>query len=135
MDRLRKLLPDSVTHWAQLRASDFLGHWDVPEGKTLKMTVQSVQLEECINPATKKKEWKTTMAFSNQKKHMVLNSTNMKAIASWYGDNPRGWYGKEVELSRAFTNLRGETVECLRIVPNDKKGVQDRSKAAQKAAE
>lgn len=135
MERNQKQLPDSVTHYAQLKNNDFIGHWDIPEGKTLKVTITDVLLEELRNPATNRKEWKTTMGMKGATKRMVLNSTNMALIAGWHGSNPKKWPGKDIELVRAITNLKGEQVECIRVVGNKKKKVQDQSAAAQAAAE
>lgn len=135
MERNQKQLPDSITHYAQLKNSDYIGHWDIPEGSVLKVTIEDIMLEEVRNPATNKKEWKTTMGMKGAKKRMILNNTNMALIASWHGDNPKKWIGKEITLTRTITKLKGETVECIRVIGNAKKKVQDQSSAAQAAAE
>lgn len=136
MDRNIKPIPDNVTHWAQLKDSEYLGHWDLPEGgKQVKVTIDQFKLEEVINPANKKKEWKSVISFRGAKKRMILNTTNMKAIASWHGSNPRDWFGKDILIFRTTTKLKKEEVECIRVVQNNKKAVEDRSAAAAQAAE
>jgi len=134
-DNKKKALPDNIDHWAQLKNSEYLGHWDIPEGKTQKVTIESVGLEEVMSPGSFKKEWKTVAAFRGAKKRLILNVTNMKAIASWHGSNPKGWIGKEVELFRTITNLKGEPVECLRIKEDKQAKVRNNSAAAAQALE
>jgi hypothetical protein len=129
----KKPLPDNVDHWAQLKDSPYLGHWDIPVGKTWKVVIEAVDLEECTHPTTFKKEWKTVCAFKGAKKKLILNTTNMRAIASWHTNNPKTWAGKEVELFRTWTKLKGEDVECLRIVEDKQAKVRNASKNAAQA--
>lgn len=129
----RKEIPANVTHYAQLKNSEYLGHWDIPEDKKIKVTLEHLSLEEVVNPASKKKEWKNVFTLKGTEKRFILNATNMKSIASWYGNDPHKWDGKEIELVRALTSLKGETVECIRVTSNDKKRVKDISSAAEAA--
>lgn len=134
-DNKKKPLPDNVDHYAQLKDSEYLGHWDVPVGKTLKVTIESVELEEVMSPGSFKKDWKTVAAFKGAKKRLILNVTNMKAIASWHGSNPKKWNGKEVELFRTITKLKGDEVECLRIKEDKQAKVRNNSAQASQALE
>lgn len=131
----KKPLPEDVDHYAQLKDSEFLGHWDIPVGKTFKLTIESIGLEEATHPTTFKKEWKTVASFKGAKKRLILNVTNMKAIASWHGSNPKKWPGKEVELYRTTTKLKGEEVECVRIKEDKQAKVKNSSAQAQQALE
>ena len=38
------------THWLQSPNKNYLGHWDLPEGKDLILTIESAQWEEVKNP-------------------------------------------------------------------------------------
>lgn len=129
-----KDLPATVTHYAQLKDGEYLGHWNLPEdGSKIKATIDKVNLENVMNPASYKKEWKSVMSFVGGKKRLILNATNLKAIASWHGNDPHKWNGKEIHMFRTLTNLKGETVECIRIQANDKKRVADRSSQSKDA--
>lgn len=135
-NRKTKPLPENVHHYAQLKNSEYLGSWDIPEGKSVKLTIKDIRLEEVNNPGARgKPEWKTVLLFEKTEKRMVLNVTNSKSIASWHGNDPQGWKTKPIELIRGTTSLKGETVECIRVVANDKKAVATRSSAAAQAAE
>lgn len=48
-------------------------------------------------------------------KPLVLNTTNAHLIASFLGDKPSQWPGKEIVLYQDTTKLRGETVACIRV--------------------
>jgi hypothetical protein len=128
-----KPLPDNVDHWAQLKNSEFLGHWDIPVGKDFKVVIDLVNMEELTHPSTFKKEWKSVMSFKNGKKRLVLNTTNMRAVASWHGNNPKTWGGKTITLFRALTKLKGEEVECVRVRPDPQAKVRNASSAATEA--
>ncbi len=123
MEEERKTRPlgEKVTHYKQLKDGEYLGAWDLPEdGSTIKVTVALVQQEELFNTGSNKKEWKNVVRFKNAKKAVVLNATNMDAIASHHGNNPKNWIGKDIELYRANTKVRGLPTECIRVKPKSK---------------
>lgn len=122
MDTKQIPLPDDLEHWKQLKESEYIGHWDLPQGKNLRVKIKSVHLEDVTNVANFQKERKVVASFQNAKKRLILNATNQEAIASWHGNNPKTWVGKEIELTRSTTRLKGEVVECIRVKPNDKRG-------------
>ena len=114
-------LGDKVTHFKQLKDGEYLGAWDLPEdGSTIKVTISLVQQEELFNTGSNKKEWKPVVRFKNAKKAVVLNQTNMDAIASHHGTNPQKWGGKEIELYRAMTKVKGTPTECIRVKAKSK---------------
>lgn len=114
-ERKTRPLPDNVAHWKQLKQADLLGAWDLQDEKPVKVQIDSVQQEELFNTGNNKKEWKTVARFKGTKKGLVLNATNMDAIASLHGNNPKDWLGKEVELIKSMTKLRGVPTECIRV--------------------
>lgn len=128
-------ITDSVTDYRQLKDSEYLGHWDLPDGKPYKLTIEAVHKEELFNPGNNQKEIKPVASFKDKKKRLVLNATNMAAIASWHGNDPHSWPGKEVELYRTTTKLKGKPTECLRIKADGTKQVKENSSKAAEAAQ
>lgn len=108
-------LPDSIEHWKQLKDNDYIGHWDLPKGQEAPVTIESVVHEEVYNPASNEKEIKPVISFKNKKKRMILNTTNMEAIASIHGVDPKTWPGKQITLFRGTTKVRGKPTECVRV--------------------
>jgi hypothetical protein len=114
-ERKTRPIPDKVTHYKQLKEGEYLGAWDLVPDKDIPVTIETVQQEEVFNPGNNKKEWKNVARFKDKTKGVILNSTNMDAIASLYGNNPKDWPGKVIALYRGTTKLRGVPVECIRI--------------------
>lgn len=136
MEREIKKLPDNITHYAQLKNSDYIGAWDLPEdGSAVKVTIEILELENVYNMGSRKKEWVNVIKMKGRKKAFIVNKTNLASIASWHGNNPKGWAGKEIDLIRTTTSLKGDTVECIRVVKNDRKKVKDASNQAAAAAQ
>lgn len=48
-------------------------------------------------------------------KPLVLNRTNTETIKAIHGDLVPGWYGKEIVLVPAETQLGRDTVDCIRV--------------------
>lgn len=130
----RKPIETTINNFHQLKNSEYIGHWDLPEdGSSVKVTLKEVAYENPFNPATNKREKKTTVSFEKRFKRLILNATNMKNIASHHGPNPQKWPGKEVELFRTTTKVKGETVECVRVKPSGKAIKESANKAASAA--
>lgn len=130
-------ISDNITDWRQLKDSEYLGHWDLPEdGTPKKVIIESIHQEEVSNPKTFKKEIKNVAAFKGAKKRLILNVENMKAIASWHGKNWRECIGKQVDIFRTTTYLKQtkETVECVRIKPNNQAKIKEKSDIALNSA-
>ena len=119
-ERKTRPLGRKVTHYKQLKDGEYIGHWSIEPGQVLKVTIEVVQQEEVYNTGSNKKEWKNVARFKGAQKGMILNSTNMDAIASHHGNNPQKWVGKEIELIRASTKVRGVPTECIRVKAKSK---------------
>lgn len=130
-----KPIPDSITHFGQLKNSDFLASYDLPEDKAVKVTIESLRFEEVTNPENFKKEFKDVIVMKNKVKRLILNVSKRKAIASWHGPDPHGWIGKEISLVRGRTKMKGKPVDCINVVADDKAETRDRSAAAESAAQ
>ena len=94
---------------------NFLGAWDVPEGKDLILTINYATREEVKND--KGTKVKLTLHFKENVKPMVCNITNGRTIASVYGsNNVEDWSGKKVAIYVAHdVPAFGGTTDALRI--------------------
>ena len=87
-----------------LKASDL-------DGKPHLMTIKKFSVEG-LGDGTKK----PVVYFREEAKGLVLNITNGKKIESICGSaDPDDWNGKRVVLYPTETELRGETVDCIRV--------------------
>ena len=88
-----------------LKASDLDGK---PRLVTIKkFTEEKLQGETFPKPAV----W-----FKEEEKALILNITNGKKIEQICGTgDPDGWTGKRIVIYPTETELRGETVDCIRV--------------------
>lgn len=69
------------THWLQSPNKNYLGHWDLPEGRDFILTIKSAQWEEVKNPITNSKESKRVIRFEEKDvKPFICNQTNAQSI-------------------------------------------------------
>jgi hypothetical protein len=63
-------------------------------------------------------EQKVIMAFATGEKSLILNKTNARAVSKQYGEDTRGWIGKEIVLvPSAARRSRGRaTVACWKFL-------------------
>jgi hypothetical protein len=110
--------------------SRFLKAQDL-KGKPVVVSIASAPVETLKTP-NGTEERKTVLYFNGgAKKVLPLNRTNWDAVASIAGENSDSWPGEKIELYPTKTELRGETVDCIRIRPP---GQGDIVAAAKKAA-
>jgi hypothetical protein len=104
----------SETHWKRLINPDYLGAYSLEYGEDMILTISAVKREMITGTGGKKEECPVCHWQENQKP-MILNVTNMKAIAKMYGPYIENWAGKRVQIYASTTKFGGDTVECLRI--------------------
>lgn len=93
----------------------YLGHWDVPEGGDLVVTIDHFEKNEIPNP-NGAKETKHICYFKDSKP-MVVNKTNLKSIAAVFGsDKFEDWEGKQIALYAADVP-QAESGKGLRVRP------------------
>lgn len=110
-DVLPKELREKMGNWRDsipskwLKASDLEGK---PRLVTIKkFTEEKLQGETFPKPAV----W-----FKEEEKALILNITNGKKIEQICGTgDPDGWTGKRIVIYPTETELRGETVDCIRV--------------------
>lgn len=92
----------------ELMNSPYLGHWDLMhDGKamTVRLVIEK-GCEELVEMGEGRKGKKWVLYFrtyrnprtgrTRQVKPMILNATNLQAIATWYGTKTEAWDGKEI---------------------------------------
>jgi hypothetical protein len=85
------------------------------KGKPVRLTIKREYSEELEDTSGKKKE-KSILSFEGTDKELVLNVTNFDSVAFITGqEDAEDWPGEKIELYPTITNMRGETVECIRI--------------------
>jgi hypothetical protein len=83
-------------------------------GKPLTVTIEAAQTETLRNERGEEK--KTVLYFRGVRQGLALNLTNWDSVADItnQGDTD-DWPGYQVELYPTTTDLRGKTVDCIRI--------------------
>ncbi len=81
-------------------------------GEVVPVTIERITQEEMPNGDG---ELRPVLYFAGAKKGMVLNKTNAKRIAQMHGEDTDAWIGKQILIYPSETDLRGETVPCIRV--------------------
>lgn len=92
----------------------------------LLVTIAGVEQEEVGQGAQMDKKW--VLYFKEEKKGLVLNKTNTKAIAKIHGDDTDDWLGKRIALYQTEVEFQGETMLGIRVrlkAPSTKKSPQN----------
>ena len=107
-----------MTNWKKLMNKNYLGSWDVDEGKDLVLTIKGARQEEVQNPSGKKEECLVVDFAEPEFKPMIINSTNgnniEKATGTPYIEQ---WAGHKISIFTAKVSAFGEIVDALRIRP------------------
>ena len=78
-------------------------------------------------------EVKLVVWFTNDKRGLVLNRVNNRAIRAAYGDAVDGWVGKIIALFPTTAEFRGKMGPALRVrIPSPKDGYRAASTPAKK---
>ena len=88
--------------------SKFLKAADL-QNKSFRLTMKGVEMEDIGG------DHQPVLYFMKTDKGVVLNKTNMNAIAGTYGFETNNWAGKEVEIFPATTMFKGQNVPCIRL--------------------
>lgn len=76
---------------------EYLGHWDLPEGEDLIVTIEGVKLGTVRNQ--RGSETKPILHFEEDVKPLILNVINQKSITRALGTPKRElWRGKRIAL-------------------------------------
>ena len=107
-----------VTDWRSMYDRDYIGSWDLKEGKDTVVTITKVIGGNLVGEGGRKSR-KPVIFMRGTEKGFCVNKTNGKAIASLYGNVVEQWVGKRIALYRSTTrNPNGEgEVDCIRVRP------------------
>jgi hypothetical protein len=87
------------------------------KGKPTVVVITSATTEVLKAPDGKEAT-KTVLSFKGTKKTMPLNMTNWDSVADVTGeDDSVLWSGHQIELFPSTTEMKGKTVDCIRIRP------------------
>lgn len=94
----------------------YLGHWDVPDGGDLILTIDKIYQEDVHNQRGTEK--KPVMYFREDVKPMIINKTNNDTITKLHGKRTKAntWSGKKIALYKA-PESRSEDGYALRVRP------------------
>ncbi len=101
--------------WQKTANKNYMGAWDLPDdGKDLLVTIEDVKEETLQNErGTEKKQ---AVHFKGEYKPLILNTTNMKAIAKACGtDYMDEWCGHNIQLYKELVSAFGTTTEAVRV--------------------
>ena len=60
-------------------------------------------------------EPKLVLFFTTGRQGLVVNKTNLKKIADWYGDDLSAWVGKKIVLFVEEVFFQGRSVDSIRV--------------------
>ncbi len=87
-----------ATHWKKLTNPNYLGSYAFEDNNDLICTIQKVQNEVVTGDGGRKEEC-TVCYFVENVKPMILNKTNMKAIAKLLGTPYiENWVNKKIQI-------------------------------------
>lgn len=109
-------LQTTKTHWLQNPNKNYLGHWDLPEGRDLVLTIKSAQWEEVKNPIINTSEARRVIRFEEKVKPFICNETNSQSILRSTGTNyMEDCGGMKIKLFLSQVKVKGQSVDCLRV--------------------
>lgn len=111
-------MDNNKTHWLQNPNKNYLGHWDLPDGKDMILTIESAQWEKVKNPVINTEEAKRVIRFKEDVKPMICNQTNAQSIIKATGVKfMEDSTGKKIQLyvSTIKDNKSKEDIDCIRI--------------------
>jgi hypothetical protein len=124
-----------MTHFRTMYDAEYLGHWDIPEGRDVTVTIAEVKGGELVAQGGRKSR-KPIISFVGKEKKFISNVTNSKAIAGMYGPHVEHWKGKKITLYVSTTrdpSTGGET-PCLRVRPRVSSAAQSTPSSSAESA-
>jgi len=107
------------THWLQNLNKNYLGHFDLPNGNDVVLTILKADWEIVENPKTKVKQEKRVVRFSEKfdwVKPFICNETNAKMIFKMTEKKfMEDCVGDKIKIGLDKTKIMGDEVDCLRV--------------------
>ena len=118
------------THWKSNPNKKYLGHFDLPNGEDVILTIESAKLEHVLNPTTQTSEEKRVIRFQENFKWLkpfICNETNAEAIAKSTEQNYlEDWPGYKVKLSVSSVKVGRDMMDAIRIKNVPQSELQDK---------
>lgn len=106
-------------HWLQNPNKNYLGHWDLPEGKDLKLTIKSAKWEDVDNPHDKTTKSLRVIRFKEKGvKPFICNQGNATSIIVATGSKYMSEsIGKTINLyiGKYIADDSEIPVDCVRV--------------------
>lgn len=111
------------TDFRSLYDRDYIGHFDLPDGADIDLTIKKVTGGELTGTGGRKSK-KPIVHFQEDVKPLICNKTNGKTIANLYGNIVEDWSGKRITLCVSTTRDPSGTgdVPCIRVRPKAPEG-------------
>ena len=105
------------THWQATPNKNYLGHWDLPNGNDIIVTIKSAGWEEVKNPIINTSEARRVIRFEEKGiKPFICNEGNSKSIIRSTGQSyMEDSVGFKIKLFASSVRVKGQEVDCLRI--------------------
>lgn len=121
-------MSSNKTHWLQNPNKNYLGHWDLPNGKDLVLTIKSAAWEEVENPISRTKEAKRVIRWQEEGfKPLICNQTNAQSIIKSTGVSfMEDAVGCRIQLfvGEYKDKQTKEMIDCVRIRRSEQLNVQ-----------
>lgn len=86
------------------------------KGKAHKVVIENVETVQFKSQNGQNgQETKLVLKLVGKQKGLVLNKTNSKVVAKYYGKDYTAWGGKEIEIFPTETEFNGQLTECIRV--------------------
>jgi len=108
----------SKTHWRKMTNPNYMGAYSLDEGRDVILTIAYVRQEDVIGSDGKKEECAVCHWKERDFKPMILNVTNLKAIAKVVG-SPYidDWAGHRIQIGTEQVRAFGTITDALRVRP------------------
>jgi hypothetical protein len=107
------------THWLKSPNKNYLGHWDIPNGDDVVLTIKGASYEEVKNPITREKSSCRVIRFDENHewvKPFICNQTNAMMIIKTTGCKfMEDTIGKKIKLGVSKTKVKGDEIDCIRV--------------------
>lgn len=106
-------MAETRTHWKKMTNTNYLGSWDL-DGRDMIVRITEVRKEMIQN--AQGREEKAVAYLDGGLKPLILNTTNLKAIAKALGSPYiEDWSGRKIQLYTEKVAAFGEITEAVRV--------------------
>ena len=107
-------MAEHKTHWKKMTNTNYFGSWDLEAGKDMIVLIKEVRKETIQN--AQGREEKAVAYLEGGLKPLILNTTNLKAIAKALGSPYiEDWAGRKIQLYTEKVAAFGEITEAVRV--------------------